>query len=89
MSDEAAALLAELREFRSENDHLLSAIGADIAAVRDQFDEGFRGMDRRFAEMQSNFIILTTRLQEIVATTGVIIQRLGGDPKLPDRRRLG
>ena len=32
MSDEGQALLAELREFRSENDRLLSEVETEIAA---------------------------------------------------------
>lgn len=51
MSDEAAKFLAELREFRSQNDQLLGA-------VRTEFKAGFRMMDAGFRRMNGQLAVL-------------------------------
>jgi hypothetical protein len=78
---------SEMRDFRDQNNRVLSAMRADIVDLRGYVDDGFGRIEEQFAQVDRNFLTVRGALdglaagqQQIFIVLDALVQRGGDEP---------
>jgi hypothetical protein len=75
----------EIREFREENNRLLSEVRADMTSLRQKLDVGFQNMQAGFNEMCERLDAFVADQRQIADMVATLVAQRGG--KGHDRAR--
>jgi len=70
----------EFREFRDQNNRLLSALREDLVDLRGHVDRGFARVDEKFGEIRGLLDGQAAWNQKLADMLGVLIRRQGDEP---------
>jgi len=77
LSGEFREFRGEMRDFRDQNNRVLSAMRADVVDLRTHMDEGFARGDERFAEIRGLLDGQAAWNQKLADMLSVLIRRQG------------
>jgi hypothetical protein len=81
---EFADVRAEMRGFRDQNNRVLSAMREDLTDLREHVDRGFAGIQEQFAQVDRNFLTVTSKVDGLAAglqlLTELLTRRERDDP---------
>jgi hypothetical protein len=57
----------EMRSFRDQNNRVLNAMRQDLVDLRGYVDRGFAGIQEQFAQVDRNFLTVTSKIDGVAA----------------------